>query len=167
MVARAKWGGFIVGGAALGTIAYLTFGPGIASAGRSGGGESPISFIVGQSGGQHSAPQTLAPALESRKVANLARSAQSLSSRGVCVRLCDGAFFPIDGIGQGNEAACLSQCPGAPTQVFYMPTGSDQIDDAIASDGQRYAALPVAFRYRSIVDSTCTCATKGAHKDEI
>jgi hypothetical protein len=41
-----------------------------------------------------------------------------------------------------------------------MASGSDKIEDAVARDGQRYTALPVAFRYRSTLDNTCTCGAK-------
>jgi len=95
-------------------------------------------------------------------------AAQSLSSRAVCVRLCDGSFFPVNGAdAHGSQAACASQRPGAPTQVFFRASGSDQIEDAIASNGQRYAALLVAFRYRSTVDNTCTCGARGARESSV
>jgi hypothetical protein len=51
--------------------------------------------------------------------------------------------------------------------VFFRASGSDQIEDAIASNGQSYAALPVAFRYRSTVDNTCTCGARGARESSV
>lgn len=83
---------------------------------------------------------------------------QAASSAGaVCVRLCDGAFFPVSASGAGSPAAqCESQCPDAPTEVFYR-SGSDDIGDAISTSGQRYSALPTALRFQKTFDATCTC----------
>ena len=154
-------------GAGLAALGFLTFGSVLAGAGRSGSGESPLSFVTGQSAG--SGNQVDDPGLsQGQHGASNGAAAQSLSSRAVCVRLCDGSFFPVNGVdAHGSQAACASQCPGAPTQVFYRATGSDQIEDATASNGQRYAALPVAFRYRSTVDNTCTCGARGARESSV
>ena len=157
----------LVVGAGLAALGLLTFGPVLAVAGRSGSGESPLSFVTSQSAG--SSNQVDDPGLSQRQHGDSGgAAAQSLSSRAVCVRLCDGSFFPVNGVdAQGSQAACASQCPGAPTQVFFRASGSDQIEDAIASNGQRYAALPVAFRYRSTVDNTCTCGARGARESSV
>ena len=72
----------------------------------------------------------------------------------VCVRLCDGSFFPTASV-SGGEAACASQCPDAPTALYTMPT--DRIEDAISSAGVPYSKLPVAKRYQTSFNNTCTC----------
>jgi hypothetical protein len=79
--------------------------------------------------------------------------------RRVCVRLCDGGFFPIATISgyPSEEAACQGLCPDAPTAVYREMSGSNQIDDAVSSTGETYTALPVAFRYRTTFDATCAC----------
>jgi hypothetical protein len=77
----------------------------------------------------------------------------------VCVRLCDGYFFPLSAADDGADAqaaACNSLCPDAPTEVFYR-SGSDRIEDSISADGQPYSELPVSLRYRSTADHTCVC----------
>jgi hypothetical protein len=157
----------LVVGAGLAALGFLTFGSVVAGAGRSGSGESPVSFVTGQSAG--SGDQLDGPGLSQRQRGGSGGAGpQSLSSRAVCVRLCDGSFFPVNGEdAHRSQAACASQCPGAPTQVFYRAIGSDQIEDAIASNGQRYAALPVAFRYRSTVDNTCTCGARSARESSV
>ncbi len=82
----------------------------------------------------------------------------SLASRNivgsVCVRLCDGSFFPASAAA-GGDAACSEQCPDAPVALYSMPT--DRIDDAISLKGARYTELPVAKRHETAYDSTCTC----------
>jgi Protein of unknown function (DUF2865) len=72
----------------------------------------------------------------------------------VCVRLCDGSFFPTASV-SGGEAACASQCPDAPTALYTMPT--DRIEDAISSAGVPYSKLPVAKRYQTTFNNACTC----------
>lgn len=72
----------------------------------------------------------------------------------VCVRLCDGSFFPTTSVAAG-EAACAAQCPDAPVALYTMPT--DRIEDAVSSDGKRYSALPVASRFETSFENTCTC----------
>jgi hypothetical protein len=77
----------------------------------------------------------------------------------VCVRLCDGFFFPLTAAAYdtgSQTAACQSLCPDAPTEVYYR-NGSDNIEDAVSAKGQRYTALPVSLRYRSTADNTCSC----------
>lgn len=82
--------------------------------------------------------------------------------RSVCVRLCDGYFFPIGPVGSNasiasHEADCAGLCPDAPTEIFIEAAGSDKIEDAISTKGASYTALPVAFRHRETSDNTCTC----------
>ncbi len=82
--------------------------------------------------------------------------------RPVCVRLCDGFFFPSSqpaGVGDaGDEAdACAGLCPDAPTALFYQPASSDRIEDAVSASGESYSALPAALRYRAVQDATCAC----------
>jgi hypothetical protein len=82
----------------------------------------------------------------------------------VCVRLCDGYFFPLTGASYdttSQSAACNSLCPDAPTEVYYR-NGSDRIEDAISEKGQPYTALPVSLRYRTTADNTCSC-----HRDVV
>jgi hypothetical protein len=74
----------------------------------------------------------------------------------VCVRLCDGFFFP-SAASSGGDEACALQCPDAPTALYTERAGSDSIDDAVSTNGAPYSALPVAYRYRTTFDSTCTC----------
>jgi hypothetical protein len=79
-------------------------------------------------------------------------------SQAVCVRLCDGYFFPAStAASSGDEASCSSLCPDAPTASYSIPAGSDRIEDAVSALGERYSALPVALRYRTTRDNTCTC----------
>ena len=74
----------------------------------------------------------------------------------VCVRLCDGFFFP-SATSSGGDEACAAQCPDAPTARYTEPAGSDRIEDAVSTRGALYSALPVANRYQTTLDDTCRC----------
>jgi len=92
-----------------------------------------------------------------------ARPVIASTAKAVCVRLCDGFHFPTGDQSTGPaglEASCNTMCPGAPTRVYY--SRSDRIEDAVAMrTGKSYRALPVALRYASTRDNTCTCRTDG------
>ena len=81
------------------------------------------------------------------------------SGKPVCVRLCDGSFFPTASV-SGGDAACAAQCPDSPTALYTMST--DRIEDAVSSTGKPYSALPVAKRYQTSFESTCAC-----HRDSV
>jgi Protein of unknown function (DUF2865) len=83
---------------------------------------------------------------------------RSVSGKAVCVRLCDGYYFPIDtrtiSLREGGDAACQSLCPASETKIFLKP---GEIEDAEAPDGVSYTELPNALRYRKTFDATCHC----------
>jgi len=78
----------------------------------------------------------------------------------VCVRTCDGYFFPVnfEGIGARDEYSqvCQSLCPAADTQVYFMPLGGD-IERAAARDGTPYTSLPAAKKFQTSRDPACVC----------
>lgn len=82
----------------------------------------------------------------------------------VCVRTCDGFFFPVnfEGIGARDEyaAVCASLCPGAETRIFFMNNGAD-IERAAARDGTPYMSLPNAKLYTQQRDPACFCKQPG------
>lgn len=86
----------------------------------------------------------------------------AVASSSVCVRLCDGFFFPNVYL-TGGDAGCAAQCPDAPTALYMRPAGSDDIGSAISLRGTPYSALPVANREQTTYDETCTCHRAGRH----
>ena len=84
--------------------------------------------------------------------------ANSVIHDAVCVRMCDGYFFPLPAAGDAasQAASCNSRCPDAPTEVYYR-NGSDRIEDSVSADGRPYSALPASLRYRSASDGACSC----------
>jgi hypothetical protein len=90
---------------------------------------------------------------------------QSSAFRTVCVRTCDGYYFPISYSASPNrfaedERTCQRMCPAAEAQLFAYRNPGEEITQAVSISGQPYTALPNAFRYRQQVDRACSC--KGA-----
>ena len=86
-----------------------------------------------------------------------------LGRRSMCVRLCDGFAFPVgayhgDQDRAAHEATCHSECPGATTALYVLPSGSDTMDDAVrVGTDKNYSELPYAFHYTTVLSSACSC----------
>ncbi len=86
-------------------------------------------------------------------------------SKAVCVRSCDGSFFPVSysasqGRLTGLEDMCRALCPNADVALYtYPPSG--QIEQAVSINGAKYMDMPNALKYRTSLDSTCSCKRKG------
>lgn len=82
----------------------------------------------------------------------------------ICVRTCDGFFFPVnfEGLTARDEHSqvCQALCPGADTMVMYMRLGAE-IETAATRDGQAYTAFPFALKYRESRDNACYCRPPG------
>jgi Protein of unknown function (DUF2865) len=89
----------------------------------------------------------------------------SAGSYAVCVRTCDGSFFPVSYSGAGSrsdslEDVCRSLCPNADVQLYSFPLGGT-IDQAVSSTGERYVDMPNALKFQVSVDPACSCRRKG------
>ena len=78
----------------------------------------------------------------------------------VCVRLCDGFFYPISystyGARVGQDAErCQSNC-AAPAELYVHPMGRE-IEQAISLQGSAYMDLPVALKFRKEYVKGCSC----------
>jgi hypothetical protein len=79
----------------------------------------------------------------------------------VCVRSCDGGFFPVSYSANRSRyqelgELCQAMCPNVETQLFTMAFGRE-IEQAVAADGRPYTSLPNAGRFRTKFDPACTC----------
>jgi len=79
----------------------------------------------------------------------------------VCVKTCDGSFFPLSvspGGRQGADEMCQALCPGTETVAFSYPGGDDGLNRAISVSGNKpYTSLPTAFKFRKTFDESCAC----------
>ncbi|HVJ79346.1 MAG TPA: DUF2865 domain-containing protein [Hyphomicrobium sp.] len=82
--------------------------------------------------------------------------------RTVCVRLCDGYYFPMSfstlpNHFQQDSDSCSSKC-AAPAELYYYPNPGGSMDQAVALKTQEaYKKLKFAFRYRKEVVNGCSC----------
>ncbi len=117
----------------------------------------PPPFVLPRSGIGGLAPAALRdPARTPDATGPAGAAMQPAPASAVCVRLCDGAFFPAPGPGAGSQESCARACPRAPVRLYHMTNGD--ISTAVsARDGAPYSALPVAMRFASVRDKTCSC----------
>jgi hypothetical protein len=86
--------------------------------------------------------------------------------RTVCVRTCDGYYFPISystvpSRFADDEHACQRLCPAAEATLYSYRNPGEEMEQAVSISGQLYTALPNAFHYRKEVVSTCSCRRPG------
>ena len=95
-----------------------------------------------------------------------ARAAPAPAPRPVCVRLCDGYFFPLPAsagpTADADERPSVAlYVPRRGVALYFLPGRSDRIEDAANARGEPYSALPAAFRYRSAGAPACGCRRAG------
>ena len=91
---------------------------------------------------------------------------QSGTYRTVCVRSCDGAYFPISfatvpGRFPDDEKTCKALCPAAEATLFTYRNPGEDINAAVSINGQPYSSSPNAFRYRQEFNPSCSCKAPG------
>jgi hypothetical protein len=84
----------------------------------------------------------------------------------VCVRACDGFYFPISYSTVPNRftddaRACQRLCPAAEAELYSFHNPGEDMQQAVSISGQAYTALPNAFRYRKEVVAGCSCRRPG------
>lgn len=101
--------------------------------------------------------------------------------RTLCVRLCDGYYFPISYATlqnhfQRDQDACQSRC-AAPVELYYHQNPGGAVEQMLSFKSQApYTSLKTAFRYRQQMVPGCSCkaaeyvpsaADKGERKAEV
>jgi len=85
--------------------------------------------------------------------------------RTLCVRTCDGYFFPMSSSSrpsdfERDQANCRSSCPGSETQIYYTRPGNESDSMVSGISGQPYSDLSTAYLYKQTGVPTpagCTC----------
>ncbi|MGP9812019.1 DUF2865 domain-containing protein [Rhodopseudomonas sp. NSM] len=82
--------------------------------------------------------------------------------RTVCVRTCDGYYFPISfatvpGRFADDEKTCKSLCPASDAALYAYRNPGQDMNSAVSINGQPYTSLPAAFRYRQEFNPACAC----------
>ncbi len=84
----------------------------------------------------------------------------------VCVRTCDGYYFPISYSTTPNhfgddQRACARECPATEATLYAFRNPGEGMEQAMSINGQPYTALPTAFQYRKQYTPTCSCRRPG------
>lgn len=82
--------------------------------------------------------------------------------RTLCVRKCDGYYFPISFSTTPERFTadlytCQAQCPAAEVDLYYHSDPRGDAESLVSINGEPYPELANAFRYRREYDPTCTC----------
>jgi hypothetical protein len=86
----------------------------------------------------------------------------SATYRTVCVRLCDGYYFPVSfstlpSHFEQDANLCQSKC-AAPVELYYYQNPGATVDQSVALHTQEpYTTLKTAFRYRKELVPGCSC----------
>jgi hypothetical protein len=88
--------------------------------------------------------------------------------RTLCVRACDGFYFPVSFSTvrdqfQVDQQTCQSMCPGAQAELYYYPNPGGGPETMVSITGAPYSALPTAFQYRTTFDASCSCRPAGGY----
>ena len=91
---------------------------------------------------------------------------QSGTFRTVCVRVCDGAYFPVSFATyqarfQDDEKTCRALCPATEATLFTYRNPGEDINQAVSVNGQPYLQLPNAFKFRTEFNPSCACKAAG------
>jgi uncharacterized protein DUF2865 len=86
--------------------------------------------------------------------------------RTLCVRTCDGFFFPISysttpARFRDDERICQRMCPASEVVLFSHRNPGEEVAQATSINGMPYSQLPNAFRYRTEFNAACTCKRPG------
>lgn len=85
-------------------------------------------------------------------------------SQAICVRTCDGGFFPM-AMSSHHSASSLSEmctalCPGTEAVVYTRSPDAD-VKTAVGLDGKPYMDLPNALKYQKTYTPSCSCLPAG------
>jgi|LNFM01.1.fsa_nt_gb hypothetical protein len=81
--------------------------------------------------------------------------------RTVCVRLCDGYYYPLSASASRRDLrrdalSCKASC-GTEARLFYQSSSASDASGLVDVTGLAYARLPNAFRYRKTLVDGCKC----------
>jgi len=86
--------------------------------------------------------------------------------RTVCVRTCDGGYFPVSFATvparfPDDEKTCKALCPATDAELYAYRNPGEDINQAVSTNGQPYTALPNAFHFRTEFNPSCACKAPG------
>jgi Protein of unknown function (DUF2865) len=84
----------------------------------------------------------------------------------LCVRTCDGYYFPISystvpSKFADDEKSCQKLCPAADVALYSHRSSGEDVSQAVSTTGRLYTELPNAFLYRKQFNPSCSCKAPG------
>jgi hypothetical protein len=142
-------------------LAQNNCGPQYANVAPPPGPSGPGSFLQSLFGGGGNPNSSSPPSMPSPDL-----GPQSGTYRTVCVRSCDGAFFPISFATiparfPDDERTCKALCPAAEATLYSYRNPGEDMTSAVSINGQPYSSSPNAFRYRQEFNPSCSCKAAG------
>jgi Protein of unknown function (DUF2865) len=136
-------------------LAQNNCGPQYANAAAAPG---PGGFLNNLFGGGNNNPNAPQPGVDP--------SAMSGTYRTVCVRTCDGGYFPISFATPpsrfaDDEKSCKALCPATEAELYAYQNPGQDINQAVSINGAPYTALPNAFKFRTEFNPSCACKAPG------
>src|SRR5712672_1078526 len=137
----------------LAALAQNNCGPQYANAAR-----GPGSFLESLFGNNNNNNNPMTPGVD--------LGPQSGTYRTVCVRTCDGFYFPISFATvparfPDDERTCKNLCPAAEASLFSYRNPGEDMNQAVSINGQPYSSSPNAFRSRQEFNPSCECKAAG------
>ena len=86
--------------------------------------------------------------------------------RTVCVRTCDGGYFPISFATTAarfpdDEKTCKALCPATEANLYAYRNPGEDMNQAVSVSGQPYTSLANAFHFRQEFNPSCSCKAAG------
>jgi hypothetical protein len=84
----------------------------------------------------------------------------------LCVRTCDGFYFPISYSALPNKFAedaqtCQRLCPAAEVALYSHRATGEDVTQSVSADGRLYTQMANAFAYRKQFNPSCSCKAAG------
>jgi hypothetical protein len=84
----------------------------------------------------------------------------------LCVRTCDGFYFPISYSALPNKFAedaqtCQHLCPAADVALYSHRSSGEDVNQAVSANGRLYTEMANAFAYRKQFNPSCSCKAPG------
>ncbi len=92
---------------------------------------------------------------------NDGRVTDAATYRTMCVRLCDGYYWPVsfatlkDNF-ERDEKTCTQSCRSS-AALYYHPNPGGEVEDMVSLRGLPYKDLATAFLHRTTYDANCKC----------
>ncbi len=86
--------------------------------------------------------------------------------RTICVRTCDGFYYPISFATsperfRDDEQSCQRMCPASEVTLYTYHNPGEDVAQAVSLNGRLYTELPNAFSYRKALNPACSCRRPG------